>query len=161
MTISERGIEVSKAGGSCRIYENWQMVEGEHSCQRLLATGESTQEEAGGSRASLSAFLIKKLACRAVFLMISQCWVLHNIQLFQRLLRLSCPPGNFGHQVPGSDVPVLSVTWSCWSSDTNWCPMALSGVDKVLVLTPFLFMLGFFWLSFLWQVEKTLFNGQK
>lgn len=45
--ISERGIEVSKAGGSCRIYENWQMVEGEDSCQCLLATGESTLGEAG------------------------------------------------------------------------------------------------------------------
>lgn len=115
----------------------------------------------GGSRASLSAFFTQQLACRAGFLLISQCWVLHSIHLFQRLLRLSCPPGNFDCQVPGSDVPVLSVTRSCWSSDTNWCPMALSGVNKVLVLTPFLFLLGFFWLAFLWKVEKTLLPGQK
>lgn len=114
-----------------------------------------------GKQGFIACFFHQETGLQGCFLMISQCWVLHNIQLFQRLLRLSCPPGNFGHQVPGSDVPVLSVTWSCWSSDTNWCPMASSGVDRVLVLTPFPFLFGVFLLSFLWQVEKTLFNGQK
>lgn len=80
--------------------------------------------------------------------MVSQCWVFPTMQLFQRLPRLSCPPGNFGRQVPGSDVPVLSVTRSCWSSDTNWCPVAFSGVDKVFVLTPLLVFWYFFFFAF-------------
>lgn len=36
----------------------------EDSCQQVLATGESTLEEAEGSRASLAA-LIEQLVCRA------------------------------------------------------------------------------------------------
>lgn len=112
------------------------MVEEEDLCQRLRATGESTLEKLG-----LHCWLPSSSNWLAGLGFTGfTAWVLHSNSSSRgcwAYLALQ------GIPVPGLDVPVLSVTWSCWCSGTNWCMMALSGVDKVLVLTPFLFLLGF------------------
>lgn len=138
---------MSKAGGSRRVYENWQEVEGEGLCRCLSATGESTPGEAGGCRASLSAAVIERGALQG--------WIFTDFTVLgasqhpapSEAAEVTLPSREF--RSPGSDVPVRSVTRSCWPSGTNWCPVAVSGAGKVLLLTPFLFLLGCFFFFFL------------